>query len=139
MWTPPSPRLTDSHRRILGLLPGPKLTPPHSITHRHHDAAQLKHNAAPVRHECNDADPDGRWRQQSRRTMVRSSRPSSFLGSIYGRRVGTDQMGGRQYLDQIRRTPGPFTDPDLITEETLAQFEKFKILYVCCLRQGASL
>jgi hypothetical protein len=34
----------------------------------------------------------------------------------------------RKYLNHIRRTPGPFTDPDATSEENLAQFEKFKIL-----------
>ncbi|KAG6034376.1 hypothetical protein E4U41_006553 [Claviceps citrina] len=32
-----------------------------------------------------------------------------------------------KYLDHIRRTPGPFTDPDATAEESLAQFEKFKV------------
>lgn len=36
----------------------------------------------------------------------------------------------RKYLDQIRRNPGPLTDPMAVEEEFLAQFEKFKILYV---------
>ncbi|KAM0514806.1 hypothetical protein ACHAPE_006481 [Trichoderma viride] len=35
-----------------------------------------------------------------------------------------------KYLDQIRRNPGPMTDPMAVEEEFLAQFEKFKILYV---------
>ncbi|KEY65978.1 hypothetical protein S7711_06636 [Stachybotrys chartarum IBT 7711] len=64
--------------------------------------------------------PDARW-------FAHPALPL-FSGPVYESRLGTDQTGGRQYLDQIRRTPGPFTDPDLITEETLAQFEKFKIL-----------
>lgn len=34
----------------------------------------------------------------------------------------------RKYIDHIRRTPGPFTDPDATSEEFLAQFEKFKVL-----------
>ncbi|KAG5927585.1 hypothetical protein E4U42_002046 [Claviceps africana] len=33
-----------------------------------------------------------------------------------------------KYLDHIRRTPGPFTDPEATAEEYLAQFEKFKVL-----------
>ncbi|PTB46723.1 hypothetical protein M441DRAFT_63994 [Trichoderma asperellum CBS 433.97] len=32
-----------------------------------------------------------------------------------------------KYLDQIRRNPGPLTDPMAVEEEFLAQFEKFKI------------
>ncbi|KAH8180074.1 thiF family protein [Sarocladium implicatum] len=35
-----------------------------------------------------------------------------------------------KYLDQIRRTPGPFTDPDAVTEENMAQFAKFKVLVI---------
>ncbi|QPH01068.1 hypothetical protein C2857_005265 [Epichloe festucae Fl1] len=35
-----------------------------------------------------------------------------------------------KYLDHIRRTPGPFTDPDATAEEYLAQFEKFKVLVI---------
>ncbi|KAK2606171.1 NEDD8 activating enzyme [Conoideocrella luteorostrata] len=35
-----------------------------------------------------------------------------------------------KYLDHIRRTPGPFTDPDATSEEFLAQFEKFKVLVI---------
>ena len=34
----------------------------------------------------------------------------------------------RKYLDHIRRTPGPFTDPDATSEEFLALFENFQIL-----------
>ena len=34
----------------------------------------------------------------------------------------------RQYLEHIRRTPGPFTDPDATSEEFLSQFDKVKIL-----------
>lgn len=43
-----------------------------------------------------------------------------------------DELTGRcrKYLDQIRRNPGPLTDPMAVEEEFLAQFEKFKILYV---------
>lgn len=37
----------------------------------------------------------------------------------------------RKYLEQIRRNPGPFTTPEAVEEEFLAQFERFKILYVC--------
>ncbi|KOS18552.1 NEDD8-activating enzyme E1 catalytic subunit [Escovopsis weberi] len=33
-----------------------------------------------------------------------------------------------KHLEQIRRNPGPFTDPDATGEEYLAQFDKFKIL-----------
>lgn len=36
----------------------------------------------------------------------------------------------RKYLEQIRRNPGPFTNPEAVEEEFLAQFERFKILYV---------
>ncbi|KAG6007410.1 hypothetical protein E4U21_005999 [Claviceps maximensis] len=32
-----------------------------------------------------------------------------------------------KYLDHIRRTPGPFTDPESTAEECLAQFETFKV------------
>ncbi|KAF4587725.1 NEDD8 activating enzyme (UbaC) [Ophiocordyceps camponoti-floridani] len=35
-----------------------------------------------------------------------------------------------RYLNHVRRTPGPFTDPDAISEESLAQFDKFKVLVV---------
>jgi hypothetical protein len=34
----------------------------------------------------------------------------------------------RKHLDNIRRTPGPFTDPDATSEELFAQFEKFIVL-----------
>ncbi|KAL2212668.1 hypothetical protein CC79DRAFT_439473 [Sarocladium strictum] len=34
------------------------------------------------------------------------------------------------YLDQIRRTAGPFTDPEAMSEENLAQFDKFKVLVI---------
>ncbi|CAM1506657.1 Fc.00g062980.m01.CDS01 [Cosmosporella sp. VM-42] len=45
--------------------------------------------------------------------------------------VGNDNEATRwKYLDRIRRTLGPFNDPDSIAEETLAQFEKFKILVI---------
>ncbi|POR30873.1 NEDD8-activating enzyme E1 catalytic subunit [Tolypocladium paradoxum] len=44
------------------------------------------------------------------------------------RRPRGGAMPGRRYLDQIRRNPGPFTDPDATAEEFLAQFEKFKVL-----------
>ncbi|PTB65457.1 hypothetical protein BBK36DRAFT_1122482 [Trichoderma citrinoviride] len=33
-----------------------------------------------------------------------------------------------RYLEQIRRTPGPTTNPEAVEEEFLAQFERFKVL-----------
>lgn len=35
-----------------------------------------------------------------------------------------------KYLEQIRRNPGPFTNPEAVEEEFLAQFERFKILVI---------
>ncbi|KJZ73628.1 hypothetical protein HIM_06961 [Hirsutella minnesotensis 3608] len=35
-----------------------------------------------------------------------------------------------KYLEQIRRNPGPFTDPDATSEEFLAHFDKFKVLVI---------
>ncbi|KFG87491.1 hypothetical protein MANI_025424 [Metarhizium anisopliae] len=35
-----------------------------------------------------------------------------------------------KYIDHIRRTPGPFTDPEATSEEFLAQFEKIKVLVI---------
>ncbi|QUC17804.1 uncharacterized protein UV8b_02045 [Ustilaginoidea virens] len=42
--------------------------------------------------------------------------------------IGAAHGTNRKYLDHIRRTPGPFTDPDATSEEFLAQFEKVKVL-----------
>lgn len=36
----------------------------------------------------------------------------------------------RKLLDHIRRTAGPFTDPDAVSEEALARFDTMKVLYV---------
>ncbi|KAK0392791.1 hypothetical protein NLU13_2286 [Sarocladium strictum] len=41
-----------------------------------------------------------------------------------------DETTRWKYLDHIRRTPGPFTDPDAVAEENLAQFDKFKVLVI---------
>lgn len=34
----------------------------------------------------------------------------------------------RKHLDHIRKTPGPYTDPDACAEEALEQFDKIKVL-----------
>ncbi|PHH92337.1 hypothetical protein CDD83_7825 [Cordyceps sp. RAO-2017] len=46
-----------------------------------------------------------------------------------GRRVVNEEARWK-YLNHIRRTPGPFTDPEATSEESLAQFEKFKVLVI---------
>jgi ubiquitin-activating enzyme E1 C len=33
-------------------------------------------------------------------------------------------------LDHVRRTPGPFTDPDSVSEEALARFDTLKVLVI---------
>lgn len=42
----------------------------------------------------------------------------------------TNETARWRLLDQIRRNPGPFTDPSAADEESLANFEKMKILVI---------
>ncbi|PHH67161.1 hypothetical protein CDD81_2930 [Ophiocordyceps australis] len=35
-----------------------------------------------------------------------------------------------KHLDQIRCNPGPFTDPEAVSQESLAQFDRFKVLVI---------
>jgi hypothetical protein len=44
---------------------------------------------------------------------------------------GTDELPStRTHVDNIRKTPGPFTDPIAGTQEAIDQFDSIKVLYV---------
>ena len=49
--------------------------------------------------------------------------------SLHASRKLTEALR-RKYLEHIRRTPGPFTDPEAVTEEAMAIFSNIRVLVI---------